>query len=175
MNIATSTFATYSQKIEPYIIALRRDIHIHPELSLQEERTAALVCSELEKLGLKDIAIIGIAKQFERLYLLNRSEPLVLPCSSRVLHLIQRIRDEAHRFALRYHHLLRSRLQSASELDVISGIGPRKKTALIKHFGSVDKIKMATLDELMGMKGIDKKTAALIFAHFRLKRKRISR
>ncbi|OIO39743.1 MAG: hypothetical protein AUJ75_00985 [Candidatus Omnitrophica bacterium CG1_02_49_10] len=130
--------------------------------------------SELEKLGIKDIPIIGIAKQFERLYLLKRKEPLIPPLSSGALHLIQRIRDEAHRFALRYHLLLRSKVQQASELDTIPGVGPKKKSALIKRFGSIDEIKKAPLDELIGVKGLDRRTAMFIRGHFRGKRIRNS-
>lgn len=116
---------------------------------------------ELKKLGL-NIASIGIAKRFEYIYLPDRKDPVILPPSSKVLHLIQRIRDEAHRFAIGYHHRLRKTQASASELDSVPGIGPKLKRLLITQFGSVDKIRCANVVELARVKFIGKKRAGLI-------------
>ncbi|MCX5716445.1 MAG: helix-hairpin-helix domain-containing protein [Candidatus Omnitrophica bacterium] len=114
---------------------------------------------ELDKLGLKDMPVMAIAKEFEHVFVPQRETPIKLPPNSMALYLIQRIRDEAHRFAIDYHTRLRSRLTSASMLDGIKGIGPKKKTALIKHFGSVDAIKSARKSELLQAKGMTQKLA----------------
>lgn len=122
---------------------------------------------ELKKLGLSNIPAIGIAKEFEHVYLKGRSEPIVLPRDSKALHLLERIRDEAHRFAITYHKNLRAKRVGYSELDEIVGIGPKRKRLLIKHFGSVDKIKKASVDEIAGVKGIDERTARRIVEYFK--------
>lgn len=114
---------------------------------------------EIKVLGIRDIPIIGIAKVFEHIYTLDRDEPILLPPTSKALHLIQRIRDESHRFAIRYHHILRRRITRESALDEIPSIGPKRKAALLKHFGSIEGIKKATIEELTKVKGLSEKVA----------------
>lgn len=127
--------------------------------------TAAL--GELEKLGLGEIPVIGIAKEFEHIYSKDRPEPLVLPKDSKALHLLERIRDEAHRFAITYHKSLRSKQIGHSELDDIAGIGPKRKRLLMNHFGSVDAIKRASEDAIAQVRGMHEKEAKRIADHFR--------
>jgi len=127
--------------------------------------TAAL--GELEKLGISGIPVVGIAKEFEHVYLKDRSQPLVLPKDSKALHLLERIRDEAHRFAITYHKRLRSKKIGSSELDGIPGIGRKRKRALVKHFGSVDRVRLSCLEELLKVDGIDEKSAKNVIAHFK--------
>lgn len=114
---------------------------------------------EIRTLGLSDIPIIGIAKIFEHIYTLDRDAPIVLPPSSKALHLIQRIRDESHRFAIKYHHILRRRTTMESALDDIPGVGPKRKTLLLRHFGSIAKIKQAPTEEIGRIKGLNEKVA----------------
>ena len=123
--------------------------------------------AELEKLGLKDIPIMAIAKEFDHIYLPGKSEPIKLAPNSLVLYLIQRIRDEAHRFAIGYHKVLRAKLTSTSLLDGIKGIGPKKKTALIKHFGSVEGVRRANKADLLQIKGVNKGLAEEIKRHIK--------
>ena len=123
--------------------------------------------AELERMGLGRMPVIGIAKEFEHVYVKGSGEPLVLPDDSKALHLLERIRDEAHRFAIGYHKGLRSKKIERSELDDIQGIGVRRKKALINYFGSVEKIKAASAEDLMKVEGISEKTAGHIAAHFR--------
>jgi excinuclease ABC subunit C len=109
----------------------------------------------LEDFGLfGKIPVVGLAKQEEKIYFPNKSEPLTLPRHSQGLYLMQRIRDEAHRFGITAHRARRSRQGLASALDSIPGVGPVRRKALLKHFGSVDKIRSATLQDLMAVKGI---------------------
>ena len=108
----------------------------------------------LDGLGIHDIPLTGLAKRFEELYLPNRSAPVVLPRRSQALYLVQRIRDEAHRFAITYHRDVRGKRALHSELDDIEGIGPGRKKALLKRFGSVRRIKEASVDEVASTPGI---------------------
>jgi excinuclease ABC subunit C len=105
--------------------------------------------SVLEKFGLQDkIPIVGLAKQREEIFFPHRSESLLLPRHSQALYLVQRIRDEAHRYGITAHRKKRQKLGMASQLDAIPGIGPTRRKALLKHFGSVDKIREASVDDL---------------------------
>lgn len=122
---------------------------------------------ELKDLGIAHIPAIGIAKEFEHIYTPKRQLPIVLPKDSSVLQLIRRIRDEAHRFAKSYHVRLRRKGVSVSELDGIEGIGPIRKSRLLNHFGSVERVKEAELNELLEVKGIDEKTAREIIRYFK--------
>jgi len=111
--------------------------------------------SVLEKFGLTDkVPVVGLAKQEEEIFFPHRSNSLRLPRHSQGLYLVQRIRDEAHRFGITAHRKKRSKLGLASQLDAIPGIGPARRKALLIHFGSMDKIREATLAELSAVKGI---------------------
>jgi len=103
--------------------------------------------------------IIGLAKKQEHVFLPNQSDPIVLDDHSPILHLLQRIRDEAHRFAITYHKKLRSKALTTSILDQIPSIGPKRKQLRIQHFGSVEGIRDAAIDELRSVTGINQKIA----------------
>lgn len=123
------------------------------------------VVSVLENFNLfGKIPVIGLAKQEEKIYFPTKSEPFSLPRHSQALYLIQRIRDEAHRYGITAHRARRSKQGMASVLDAIPGVGPVRRKALLKHFGSVDMIKSATIAELMAVKGINVDTAENIKA-----------
>lgn len=122
---------------------------------------------ELTGLGLSNIPVIGIAKQFEHIYAKDIREPIVLPKESKALHLLERIRDEAHRFAISYHKNLRSRNIKYSELEEIEGIGGKRKKALLNHFGNIDKIRNARLENLMKVEGMNEKSAKNIIKYFK--------
>lgn len=121
---------------------------------------------ELDKLGISNIPVVGIAKEFEHIYQKGKPGPILLPKDSKALHLLERIRNEAHRFAITYHKSLRSKKTRYSELDEIEGVGPKKKRLLISRFGSVDNIKKAAPEDIAGVRGIDAKTARRISGHF---------
>ncbi len=108
----------------------------------------------------------GSDREFERVFLPGVDEPIILEPTSRTTHLVARVRDEAHRFAIAYHRKLREKRAVHSELDDIPGIGEVRKKALLRHFGSLDKIKQATVDELAAAKGMSKKTAEGIVEFF---------
>ncbi|MCC6261604.1 MAG: excinuclease ABC subunit UvrC [Anaerolineales bacterium] len=124
------------------------------------------VVKVLEEFDLfEKIPIVGLAKQEEEIFFPHNSKPLLLPRHSQGLYLVQRIRDEAHRYGITAHRSRRSKLGFASQLDSIPGIGPTRRKALLKHFGSMDKIKEATKEELKNVKGITETAAESIKAH----------
>ncbi len=117
-------------------------------------------CAELAKLGLSHIAIIGLAKEFEEIYRPGEKEPLRLSHESNALKLLQRIRDESHRVANSYNAQLRVKKISESILDEFPGIGERRKAALLKKFGSVQRLRLATLEDIASVTGFGGKAAA---------------
>src|SRR5262249_37908009 len=102
----------------------------------------------MRDLGLKDVPLAGLAKQNEELFVQDLSEPIVLPRTSQALYLVQRIRDEAHRFAITYHRQVRSKAGLQSALDNVPGVGPKRKRALLRKFGSVKAIREAPVEEI---------------------------
>jgi len=119
----------------------------------------------LDEYGLRDqVPAVGLAKQEEEIYLPDRSEPLRLPRTSEGLYLMQRIRDEAHRFAITHHRVLRDKQTILSQLDEIPGIGPRRRTALLRKFGSIGAIRDASVDELAAVPGMSRKVAEQVKA-----------
>ncbi|MFH1407192.1 MAG: helix-hairpin-helix domain-containing protein, partial [Candidatus Omnitrophota bacterium] len=121
---------------------------------------------ELKTIRLDFIPTVAIAKEFEKIYLPDKEGPIVLPPTSGALRLVQRIRNEAHRFAISYHRDLRARAVKRSELDEIKGIGEKRKRELLKHFGSVEAIKKATAEELMKAPSMNKKSAEAVLKYF---------
>jgi len=119
----------------------------------------------MERLAITDVPLSGLAKRFEELYLPGRAAPVVLPRRSQALYLVQRIRDEAHRFAITYHRDVRGKRALRSELDDVEGIGPGRKKALLKRFGSVRRIREATVDEVASTPGISRDLAERLKAH----------
>lgn len=117
-------------------------------------------CAELEKLGLTNIPIIGLAKEFEEIFRPGESDPLRLNHNTGALKLLQRVRDESHRFANTYNAKLRLKKISESILDEFPGIGERRKSALLKKFGSVQRLRTATLEQLAEVPGFGGKAAA---------------
>ncbi len=120
------------------------------------------VFEALKELGLAHLNIISLAKQEEEIFKPGNDEPIKLSRRSESLMLLQRVRDEAHRFAITYHKTLRDRRTNASSLDLVIGIGLKKKQLLLKHFGSVKRVKEATAEELMKVDGINRKLAESI-------------
>jgi excinuclease ABC subunit C len=114
-----------------------------------------------------DFPMIGLAKQFELVFVPGRAEPIELARNSPALFLLQRIRDEVHRYAIGYHRNVRARAANMSVLDEIPGIGPLRRKSLLKFFGSVEKMKRATPEELSKAPGMNRKTAEDLYAHLR--------
>jgi excinuclease ABC subunit C len=118
----------------------------------------------LEGLGIDDVALCGLAKRLEEVWLPGDPDPVILPRTSEALYLLQRVRDEAHRFAISYHRQKRSRGMVDSALDAVPGLGETRKSALLKHFGSLKRLRAATVEELTEVPGIGTRTADAIVA-----------
>ncbi|MFE0848872.1 excinuclease ABC subunit UvrC [Streptomyces rochei] len=116
----------------------------------------------LDELGIDDIAVCGLAKRLEEVWLPGDDDPVVLPRTSEGLYLLQRVRDEAHRFAITYQRVKRAKRFRSSPLDDVPGLGDTRKQALIKHFGSVKKLRAATIDQICEVPGIGRKTAETV-------------
>ncbi|MFJ8439115.1 excinuclease ABC subunit UvrC [Kitasatospora griseola] len=118
----------------------------------------------LDELGIDDVAVCGLAKRLEEVWLPGEDDPVVLPRSSEGLYLLQRVRDEAHRFAITYQRSKRAKRLTAGELDSVPGLGETRRRALLKHFGSLKKLRAATVDELCEVPGIGRRTAETVAA-----------
>jgi excinuclease ABC subunit C len=116
----------------------------------------------LDELGIDDVAVAGLAKRLEEVWMPGRADPVVLPRTSEGLYLLQRVRDEAHRFAITYHRQRRSRRMVDSLLDQVPGLGEVRRTALLKRFGSLKRLRAATVEELAEVPGIGPQTAQAI-------------
>ena len=119
-------------------------------------------------LGLNDITVISLAERFEEVYVEGQDEPVNIPKHSAALHLLQRIRDEAHRFALNYHRSLRKKSSLHSVLEEIPGIGEKRRKTLIKHFGTIEAIKNASLEELASVEGMNRRAAQKVLEYLKL-------
>jgi excinuclease ABC subunit C len=116
----------------------------------------------LDELGLHDLPLAGLAKEREELFLPERSDPIVLPPTSSALYLVQRLRDEAHRFAITYHRDLRSKRQTHSAFDDLPGVGPKRRRALLRVFGSAKRVREAPVEQIAAVPGIGPSLAARI-------------
>ncbi|MEU6622316.1 excinuclease ABC subunit UvrC [Streptomyces litmocidini] len=116
----------------------------------------------LDELGIDDVAVCGLAKRLEEVWLPGDDDPVVLPRSSEGLYLLQRVRDTAHDFAIRYQRSKRTKRLRTSPLDAVPGLGESRKQALIKHFGSVKRLKQATIEQICEVPGFGRKTAEAV-------------
>jgi len=124
---------------------------------------AVEVLKEFDLFG--QVPVAGLAKQREEIFLPGRSKPVLLPHRSQGLFLVQRVRDEAHRFAITHHRQRRQRAGVASQLDSIPGVGPARRKALLKTFGSIDSIRAATVEQLAAVPGVSRMVALAIKEH----------
>jgi excinuclease ABC subunit C len=116
----------------------------------------------LDELGVTDVAVIGLAKRLEEVWVPGEVDPVIMPRNSESLFLLQRVRDEAHRFAITFHRSKRSRRMTESALDSVRGLGETRRKALVLHFGSVAKLKQATVAEIAAVPGIGVATARAV-------------
>jgi excinuclease ABC subunit C len=116
----------------------------------------------LHELGITDVAVIGLAKRLEEVWVPSEPDPIIMPRNSEGLYLLQRIRDEAHRFAIAYHRSKRSKRMTTSALDSVRGLGEHRRKALVTHFGSVARLKEASVEEITALPGIGVATAKAV-------------
>ncbi|GAA1918964.1 excinuclease ABC subunit UvrC [Streptomyces sodiiphilus] len=118
----------------------------------------------MDELGIDDVAVCGLAKRLEEVWLAGEPDPVILPRSSEALYLLQRARDEAHRFAIRYQRGKRSRALRTGPLDTVPGLGETRRKALLKHFGSLKRLRAATVEEICEVPGVGRRTAEAVAA-----------
>jgi excinuclease ABC subunit C len=123
----------------------------------------------LDELGISDVPVVGLAKRLEEVWQPGQPYPVILPRGSDALYLLQRVRDEAHRFAISAHRKKRTKAMTASTMDTIPGVGPTRSRALIKHFGSLARLKEATVEQIALVPGVGSATAAAIHASLHVK------
>jgi excinuclease ABC subunit C len=125
----------------------------------------AAAAQALAELGITDVALCGLAKRLEEVWLPDSSDPIIFPRHSEGLYLLQRIRDEAHRFAITFHRSKRSQVMLESLLDEVPSLGDVRRKALLENFGSVAALRKATVEEIARVPGIGEKTAVSIHTH----------
>jgi excinuclease ABC subunit C len=155
-------FASIAEVVRRRYSRLKKESKPLPDLILIDggKGQLGMACEELKKLGLEKIPVIGLAKEFEEIYLPEKYEPFRLGLDHPAVKLLQRVRDECHRVANSFNAQLRLKKISESILDEFPGIGERRKAALLKKFGSVQRLKMATLEQLAEVPGFGGKAAA---------------
>jgi excinuclease ABC subunit C len=158
-------FAMMREVVGRYFFRLKEENKAAPDLLVVDGGKGQLssVKAEISSLGFDRQSIIGLAKKFEEIYLPDHKEPLTVPKASPGLRLLKQVRDEAHRFAIEYNRKVRGKRTIQSELDKLEGIGPKRREILLKHFGSVKKIKEASLEEILAVKGIPRPLGEKIY------------
>src|SRR4051794_28759578 len=124
----------------------------------------AAAAKAMRKLGVTDVALCGLAKRLEEVWLPDRADPVILPRTSEALYLLQRVRDEAHRFAITYHRQRRSKALTVSVLDGVPGLGELRRKALLRAFGSVKRLRAASVEEIASVPGVGRRTAEAVVA-----------
>jgi excinuclease ABC subunit C len=127
----------------------------------------AAAAQALAELGIEDVALCGLAKRLEEVWLPGEDQPVILPRTSEGLYLLQRVRDEAHRFAITYHRQKRSRAMTTSALDGVAGLGETRKKALLTRFGSLKRLRGASVEDIMAVPGVGRRTAEAVSAALR--------
>jgi len=163
--IGQDDFAMIREVVGRYFFRLKEEKGVPPDLLVVDGGKGQLSSAktEIKSLGFENQTLIGLAKKFEEIYLPNHEEPLTLPKASAGLRLLKKVRDEAHRFAIEYNRKVRSKRTIQSSLEKLDGIGAKRRDVLLKHFGSVKRLKEASLEDLLAVKGIPKNLAERIF------------
>ena len=151
---------------EPENAGPRRKFAYPPNLVVIDGGPAqvAAAARALDELGIDDVSVCGLAKRLEEVWLPGEDSPVIMPRSSEGLYLLQRVRDEAHRFAITYHRKKRAAALTTSELDDVPGLGPARRAPLLRHFGSVRKLSRASVAEIAGLPGIGPRVAETVVA-----------
>ncbi len=157
-----------TRRIDELVAAKDESFACRPDLLVIDGGKGQLgsVVEILREKGVDDIAVIGLAKREEEVFLPDKSQPVILPRNSYVLKVLQRIRDEAHRFAITFHRSLRQKRQTHSKLLAIDGVGEKRVKALFDAFKNLENIKNASVEDLLLVKEIDRRSAENIFRHF---------
>jgi excinuclease ABC subunit C len=161
--LAPDDFRSMAEAVERRYRRVREEGGVLPDLVLVDGGRGQLqaALSAIDRVGL-ELPAVGLAKREEELWLPDRPEPVRLPRKDPALRLVQRVRDEAHRFAITYHRQKRSKRMTESALDGIPGLGEARRRAVLRHFGSLRKLRSATADEIAEVPGVGRRTAEAI-------------
>ncbi|HBC4101563.1 TPA: excinuclease ABC subunit UvrC [Corynebacterium striatum] len=164
-EVEESTFA--DEKVTEESAEAGRRFAYPPQLFIVDGGAPQVAAAQevFDELGIVDVTLVGLAKRLEEIWVPGDDEPVILPRTSQALFLLQQIRDEAHRFAITYHRQQRSKRMRSSVLDSVPGLGPQRRTDLVKHFGSVKKLKEASVEQIAAVKGFGPKLASVVFEH----------
>lgn len=164
-EVEESTFA--DEKVTEESAEAGRRFAYPPQLFIVDGGAPQVAAAQevFDELGIADVTLVGLAKRLEEIWVPGDDEPVILPRNSQALFLLQQIRDEAHRFAITYHRQQRSKRMRSSVLDSVPGLGPQRRTDLVKHFGSVKKLKEASVEQIAAVKGFGPKLASVVFEH----------
>lgn len=165
-SIAEVTRRRFLRHAEPSPAESGRRFAYPPNLYVVDGGAAQVNAAQsvLDELGVSDVAVIGLAKRLEEVWVPAEPDPVILPRHSEALYLLQRVRDEAHRFAISYHRNKRSKRMTASALDAVPGLGETRRRALVTHFGSLARLRRASLEEITAVPGVGAATAAAVVA-----------
>ena len=160
-------YRSMHEAVGRYFLRLRDSGQPLPDLAVIDGGKGQLSAARLalQEIDLRDVAVIALAKRDEEVFVPGRRDPILLDRRNRALHLLQRMRDEAHRFAVRYNRKLRSKRTIRSELGDIPGIGPQRQRELLRRFGSVKGVREATRDEIARVPGFSKALASRILTY----------
>lgn len=164
-EVEESTFA--DEKVTEESAEAGRRFAYPPQLFIVDGGAPQVAAAQevFDELGIVDVTLVGLAKRLEEIWVPGDDEPVILPRNSQALFLLQQIRDEAHRFAITYHRQQRSKRMRSSVLDSVPGLGPQRRSDLVKHFGSVKKLKEASVEQIAAVKGFGPKLASVVFEH----------
>ncbi|MFW0177221.1 excinuclease ABC subunit UvrC [Corynebacterium sp. MSK122] len=162
-EVEESTFA--EEKVAEESAEAGRRFAYPPQLFIVDGGAPQVAAAQevFDELGIVDVTLVGLAKRLEEIWVPGDDEPVILPRNSQALFLLQQVRDEAHRFAITYHRQQRSKRLRSSVLDSVPGLGPQRRTDLVKHFGSVKKLKAATVEEICEVNGFGPKLAQTVY------------
>jgi excinuclease ABC subunit C len=177
-EVITRRFRRYVEERAEIAAAAEADPGVEEELQRQRKfayppgllvidggpAQVAAAVRALEEVGVVDVAVCGLAKRLEEVWLPGDDSPVILPRTSEGLYLLQRVRDEAHRFAITYHRKKRSAALTVSELDGVPGLGQARRATLLRHFGSVRKLSAASVTEIADLPGFGQRTAEAVYA-----------
>jgi excinuclease ABC subunit C len=167
-EVVRRRFARYRRENENGAAEKGRRFAYPPNLVVVDGGKGQLgrVIEVIDQLGIQNVFVCGLAKRMEEIFVPDRSDPILIPRSSEALYLLQSVRDEAHRFANTYHQLRRDRRMTSSPLDSVPGLGEIRRKRLLKHFGSLKRIRSATLEELYRVPGIPSAVAETVYERF---------
>lgn len=162
-------FASIHEVVTRRFLGLRERGEAYPDLLMIDGGKGQLssALAALEELGIEGVPVVGLAKRLEEIFLPGQLQPLILPRASASLRMLQVLRDEAHRFAVGYHRKLRSKRTLSSGLDGVPGIGPKRRQALLREFGSIRRLRQADVDEIACVKGFSRKLAQQLKRHLK--------